>query len=179
MKNIFAILAITFFSSFSSLAQRIPLTGGDTVPAENDSAFPKGIHSDKNLKPEIIYYTSDTLKLKGYLYRPESKGPFPVYMWNHGSEKNPDYDKRQAEFWMKHGYIFFKPIRSGQSENPGEYICDVERQIKRRRGEMAQLQFRQIYNLHKKANEDVIAALQWIKRQPFADTNNIVVAGDS
>jgi len=169
---IFCILSFFLFQPDSIIAQRNYLSVGDTVPAENDSA-------STNVKPEIIYYKSDTTQLKGYLYKPEGNGPFPVYMWNHGSEKNPDYDKRQAAFWIKHGYIFFKPIRSGQSDNPGEYIGDEERQIKRRRGEMAQLQFRQIYALHKKANEDVIAALQWIKCQPFTDTNNIVVAGDS
>ncbi len=130
----------------------------------------------KVLVPEIIYYNSDTVKLKGYLYKPEGKGHFPVFIWNHDGEKEPDSSNALAAFWVKKGFIFFKPIRSGQGDNPGIYICNAEKQISRRR-EMAQLAFRQIYALHKKANEDVVAALQWIKQQPYTDTNNIVMAG--
>ncbi len=130
----------------------------------------------KTIMPEIIYYNSDTLKLKGYLYKPEGKGPFPVFMWNHDSEKNPVFDTNLAQFWVKHGYIFFMPIRSGFSDNRGEYIRNAEKQISRRR-EMAQLAFRQIYALHKNANKDVIAALHWIKQQSYSDTNNIIMAG--
>jgi dienelactone hydrolase len=69
------------------------------------------------------------------------------------------------------------PIRSGQSDNPGTYIVDAENQITRRK-EMESVKWKQIYALHKKANDDVIAALSWIKNQPFADSNNIVVSGE-
>lgn len=131
----------------------------------------------KSAAPQIIYYTSNNLKLKGYLYKPKGKGHFPVYMWLHGSEENPDSNSALASFWVKHGFIFFMPVRSGYDDNPGAYICNEEKQIKRRK-ETVQAQFRQIYALHKKQNEDGIAALKWIKQQPFADSNNIVVAGE-
>lgn len=156
------IIVVSFFSFCKVNAQAITQTGVD-------SAFKDDI-------PDVIYYVSDTLKLKGYLKKPEGKGPFPVFIWNHDREKEPVFNITLAQFWVKHGYIFFMPIRSGQSDNPGVYICDVEKQINRRK-EMAQLAFRQIYALHKKANKEVIAALQWIKRQPYVDTNNIVMAG--
>ena len=149
-KYVFTILGITSFLSVDALAQT---------------------------KPEVIYYNSGDLKLKAYIYKPEGKGLFPVYMWNHGSEKNPDSNISQARFWVKHGYIFFMPIRSGQSDNPGTYIVDAENQITRRK-EMESVKWKQIYALHKKANDDVIAALSWIKNQPFADSNNIVVSGE-
>jgi dienelactone hydrolase len=128
-------------------------------------------------QPEIIYYTSDSLKLKAYIYKPEGKGPFPVFMWNHGSEKYPeDSIAFIYSYWVNKGYVVFMPIRSGQSDNPGEYICDEEKQIKRRK-ETAQLQFKQIYALHKKANNDVIAALKWIKKQHYIDKKNIIMGG--
>jgi len=162
MKYLF-ITAITFISFFKINAQTQIVTGVD-------SAF-------KNVvEPETIYYTSDTLKLKGYLYKPKGKGPFPVFIWNHDGEKEPDFNRDLANLWVKKGYVFFMPIRRGQSDNPGEYIRNAEKQITRRGG-TAQLAFRQLYTLHKNANKDVIAALQWIKQQPYADTNNIVMAG--
>jgi dienelactone hydrolase len=157
------IITTIFFSLFKLDAQTTQVVGVD-------SAFKNAF------APEVIYYYSDTVKLKGYVYKPEGKGPFPVYMWNHDSEKDPDFDVKLAYFWTKQGFIFFKPIRSGHSDNPGIYICNQEKQINRRR-EMAQLAFRQIYALHKKANNDVVAALQWIKKQPYADSTKIVVAG--
>ncbi|HTA27362.1 MAG TPA: prolyl oligopeptidase family serine peptidase [Bacteroidia bacterium] len=163
MKFIFALLAFLFFSSVQVNAQTN-----------------KGKAQDKGLnivdEPEAIFYTSDSLKLKGYLCKPKGKGPFPVFMWNHDGEKEPDSSNALAAYWVRRGYVFFKPIRSGQSDNPGEYIRNAEKQISKRR-EMAQLAFRQIYALHKNANKDVIAALRWIKQQPYADTNNIVLAG--
>jgi dienelactone hydrolase len=171
MRYVFSLLVVICVFSYKVIAQRVSLYGGDTVSAEADAAY-------NTLKPDSIYYTSNTLRLKGYIYKPSGKGPFPVCIWNHGSEKYPDYDEKLAAFWVKQGYIFFKPIRSGHSDNPGYYICDREKQIRKTK-EMEQVQFKQIYALHEKANEDVIAALQWIKKQPYADSNNIVMAGAS
>jgi len=128
-------------------------------------------------KPEGIYYNSGNLKLKAYLFKPEGNGPFPVYMWNHGSEKNPDSNINLAHFWVKHGFIFFMPIRRGQGDNPETYIVDAEKQIRRKK-EMEMVQWKQVYALHQKANNDVLAALKWIKQQPNIDTNNIVASGE-
>lgn len=149
-KYVFSILLIGFFSSLNVVAQT---------------------------NSNVIYYNSDTIKLKGYLFKPKGKGPFPVYMWNHDEGKYADSNRQLINFWTKHGFIFFMPIRSGHSDNPGTYIVDAERQIKRRK-EMESLRWKQTYALHEKANEDVMAALKWIKKQPQVDTNNIVVSGE-
>jgi dienelactone hydrolase len=154
-KYVFSVLLIGFFSCYIANAQK----------------------KNNIVVSEIIYYTSDSSKLKGYLYKPEGKGPFPVYMWNHDEGKYVDSNRRLVNFWVKHGFIFFMPIRSGQGDNPGTYIVDAERQIARKK-EMESLRWKQVYALHKKANDDVIAALKWIKTQPYADTNNIVVSGE-
>lgn len=160
-KYAFAVLLVTSFTAF---AQTVSVAGADT-------AFKHA--NDSNL----IYYNSDTVKLKGYLYKPEGKGTFPVYMWNDKGGKDPNDYLYIAHFWTDHGFIFFMPLRRGCSDNPGTYIGDEEKQIRRKK-EMEQVQFKQIYALHKKANEDVIAALKWIRKQPHVDTNNIVVSGE-
>jgi dienelactone hydrolase len=157
------ILLLSFFSS-AAFAQITYVVGVDTAFKHVNDA-------------NVIYYNSDTVKLKGYLYKPEGKGPFPVYIWNHGEEKNPDPSASLISFWVKHGFIFFMPIRSGQGNNPGAYIRDGEKQIRRKK-EMEAVQWKQVYALHQKANNDVLAALKWIKQQPNIDTNNIVASGE-
>ncbi len=110
MKKVFTIVVLAFLQTFHVNAQAVPEVGVDT-------AF-------KHVgEPEIIYYNSDSVKLKGYLYKPEGKGPFPVFMWNHDYEKDPDSNKQLASFWVKKGFIFFEPIRSGHSDNPRELYC--------------------------------------------------------
>ncbi len=155
------IIVIGFFSSVNVFAQTPVMAGTDSA---------------KSAMPEIIYYTSDTVKLKGYLVKPAGKGPFPVYMWNHDSEKEPVFNNSIANFWVKQGYLFFMPIRGGHSDNPGEYIVNNEKQINRRR-EMAQVVFKQVYIQHQQANKDVVSALKWIRHQSYTDSNRVVVAG--
>jgi dienelactone hydrolase len=162
-KSVFRVALIMFFLY-------VKITAQTPVVMKVDTTF-KHVN-DAN----IIYYTSDSLRLKGYLYKPKAKGQFPVYIWIHGAGFIDDTDQNLVNYWVKHGFIFFVPIRRGISDNPGKCICDEEKEIRRRK-EMEQLKFRQIYALDKKANEDVFAALNWIKKQPYVDTNNIVIAG--
>jgi len=153
----------------------------------------------RQLNPQIVYYLSNSQLLKAFLYIPaNSKGPFPVYLWNHGSEKDPKPDKKQAAFWTSHGFIFFKPLRSGHGGNPGNYISDEQKAVRSRilspgvgtlgngaraRGDISYAQQDAIFSediaLHLEANNDVRAAIKWIKQQTFADSTKLVVAGGS
>jgi dienelactone hydrolase len=130
------------------------------------------------IQPEIIQYTSDGLTLKGYFYKPAGNGPFPAYMWNHGSEQYPSAGQKLAEFWTSHGFVFFAPIRSGHGDNPGSYIADEQKELKGNGPGRMQM-FPQVEKLHERANDDVVAAFQWLKKQPSVDPKRIVVAGGS
>jgi dienelactone hydrolase len=129
-------------------------------------------------EPEVVHYTSNGLALKGFLYKPQGAGPFPAYLWNHGSEKNAGPANRVAKFWTDQGFVYFKPIRSGHGGNPGPYIGDQQKAVFRSFGTQA-AKFREIAALHEKANDDVVAAYRWLKSQPFVDPQRIVVAGGS
>src|SRR4029434_8912983 len=128
---------------------------------------------------EVVTYESDGLTLKAYLYKHQEKGPFPAYIWNHGSEKNPSDGRKLARFWTDHGFVFFAPIRSGHGDNPGDYIGDEQKEVRAMFGGRKRLAFQQVTKLHDRANDDVVAAFRWLKTQSVVDPKRIVVAGGS
>ena len=125
-------------------------------------------------KADIIQYKSRNLDLVAFVYKPAGNGPFPVYMWNHGGERDPMPGALLAKFWMAHGFILFVPLRAGHGPNPGSWIVDEQKLVREQRSPAG---FRKIVALHEGANEDVIAAYNWIARQPYVDAKRIVVAG--
>ena len=156
-------------------------------PAASDpsssAAPPASTAADATLPtPQVIHYPSNGQSLIGYLYTPPGKGPFPVYLWNHGSEQMPIFDKGLAQFWLNEGFIFFKPIRSGHGGNPGPYIGDEEKAVfaKETSGALSRdAANAQIFALHEKANEDVVNAYKWLIALPVVDKTRIVVGGGS
>jgi polyhydroxybutyrate depolymerase len=125
---------------------------------------------------EVVFFESHGVQLKGYLYKPQGNGPFPVYMWNHGSEQQPPPGGKLAQFWVPQGFVLFAPIRSGHGDNPGAYIVTEQKKIQNPQSAAG---FRQIAALHERANDDVVAAYEWIARQSYVDKVRIVVAGGS
>ncbi len=118
---------------------------------------------------KLVSFPSPSGTLSGYLYVPEGKGPFPAVLWNHGSEKRPGWQPELAEFYTSHGFVFFLPHRSGQGKSPGTYIMD-----KIHGGnQLAAVQAQET------ANEDVVAAMQWLRAQKEVDTSRIIVSGCS
>lgn len=107
--------------------------------------------------------------MAGFLYVPEGKGPFPTVLWNHGSEKRPGWQPELATFYNSHGFVFFLPHRRGQGRSPGAYIMDEIRSG----GPAAAVRAQQ------DANEDVVAAMNWLRSQPEVDADGIVVSGCS
>jgi carboxymethylenebutenolidase len=127
---------------------------------------------------EKIEYPNGDLKLPGYLYKPAGKGPFPAVIWNHGSEKMPTAQVELARFYTEHGFVFFLPIREGHGDAPGEYIVDLQQKL--RETETSQEAINQkIVALHDRFNADVVAAVAWLKQQPFVDADRIVMSGCS
>ncbi len=128
------------------------------------------------MKGDIVQYPSQGRELIGLLYKPPGDGPFPVYLWNHGSEHDPPPGARLAQFWVPHGFVLFAPLRSGHGPNPGPWIGDEQQRIVEPQSAAG---FRELIALHERANDDVIAAVRWIARQPYVDRTRIVVAGGS
>jgi len=176
-KLFWTLLLSVLVLSFHPHLQANPASGTEDESLMESEALPEGPTAGLP-QPEVITYRSNGLDLKGYLYKPSGKGPFPAYVWNHGSEKDPKEGRKVAKFWLDQGFVYFAPVRSGHGGNPGDYIGDQEKAL---RGQVARgpMLAKLRVGLHEKANQDVVAAIQWLKKQPFVDSKKIVVAGGS
>lgn len=125
-----------------------------------------------------VTFPSNGLTLKGWLYKPEGAGPFPAVIWNHGSEKNPIAHPELGLFYASHGYVVFLPVRHGHNPSPGDYISDVIDQYKAAGHSQKQVQEYSIKQ-HEVYNEDVVAAVEWLKQRSFVDRARLVVTGVS
>ena len=124
-------------------------------------------------KPEEVVFRSGGRELHGFLWKPEGTGPFPAVLWNHGSEKSPGSQPTLAKFYTEHSYVFFAPHRRGQGRSQGEYIQDQVAQAppRERAQRMVELQQAEV--------EDVVAALNYLKAQPFVNPARIAISGCS
>jgi carboxymethylenebutenolidase len=125
-------------------------------------------------RPELIGFKSDTLELKGFVWKPSGDGPFPALLWNHGSEKLPGSVDTVAPYFVRKGYVFFVPHRRGQGRSRGPYIMDELNQAGSR-GERS----RMLIDLHEMQLQDQLAALQYLQALPYVDKSRIAVMGFS
>jgi carboxymethylenebutenolidase len=116
--------------------------------------------------------------MKGFLYVPPGKGPFPAILWNHGSEALPGWRPELARFYNRQGFVFFIPHRRGQGQSPGPYIVDRVNAIPSQAKDAADGE-RRFVALQEEAALDVEAALAALKRLPEVDPNRIVMSGVS
>ena len=159
---------VEFFKSLN--ASHATADAAPTPPTSAPSAGNSPPHVD------MVHYTSHGLDLIGRLYKPQGDGPFPVYIWNHGSEQEPPPGAKLAQFWVPHGFVLFAPVRSGHVPNTGRYIGDEQKNIPNQNSAAG---FKQVAALHERANDDVIAAYKWVAQLPFVDRTRIVIAGGS
>jgi dienelactone hydrolase len=125
-------------------------------------------------QPALIDFPSGDLSLQGFLWKPKGNGPFPAMLWNHGSEKRPGKVEPVASFFVARGYVFFVPHRRGQGRSPGPYIMD-----QLRLAGSASERSRMLVSLHETHFRDQLAALAYLKKQPFVDSHRLAVGGFS
>jgi dienelactone hydrolase len=115
------------------------------------------------------------LTLEATLYRPEADGPHPVLLFNHGSTGGGTValsttmrPRRQAQFFVERGFAVLAPMRRGRGASDGahaEYEGTCEPDVLR-----AGLA---------RAIEDVDAAMAYLRAQPWADPERVLIAGQS
>jgi dienelactone hydrolase len=125
------------------------------------------------VKPQEVTFRNGKFELHGFLWKPDGPGPFPAILWNHGSEKLPGWRPELGAFYTAHNYVFFVPHRRGQGRSPGPYIEDL-----RMKAPPSQRNQR-LVDLQEAAVEDVVAALNYLKSQPFVDRERIAMSGCS
>ncbi|GKS94977.1 CocE/NonD family hydrolase [Acidovorax sp. SUPP2825] len=143
------------------------------LPALAKLPSPPPPELDATLREQVVMVRKGegpkAIELETTVYRPPGAGPFPVVVINHGKSKGDTHlTARQrylaaARVFVERGYLVVIPMRQGFAQSTGAYPgtgCDVER------------------NGRKQA-EDVQAALAYVRRLPDADSQRIVVVGQS
>jgi carboxymethylenebutenolidase len=133
--------------------------------------------------PEAVAFASADKTLHGFVYKPSGPGPFPTVLYNHGASagllNNQAFDLI-GPLLNARGWAFFAPYRRGQgtSSDAGPYVMDEIETARARGGQelgartMARL-------LSTEQLQDQLAALAWLKRQPFVRPTQIAVMGNS
>lgn len=133
-------------------------------------------------QPNIVEFPSGKLTLHGELFMPEGTGPFPAILYNHGSAPgmlNSQASAAIGPMFAKNGWVFFMPYRRGQglSEDQGPYIMDKINSAKWSLfGSASETMVKLLSTDHL---EDQLAALAWLKKQPFVQKDRIATMGNS
>jgi dienelactone hydrolase len=108
------------------------------------------------------------LTLRGFVRRPAGVGPFPAIIWNHGSERLPSPQDELGSFYTSAGFVFLAPHRHGHGCSPGEYaLANVTGGIE------------SVIELQEGYLEDTLAAVRWLRDQPFVDSAQMAMSGVS
>jgi carboxymethylenebutenolidase len=132
---------------------------------------------------ETMTFQNGLITLHGLLYKPEGTGPFPAVLYNHGSAPgmlSNEAFEAIAPVYVSRGWVFFAPYRRGQglSATAGPYIVD-EINAARKSGDIRAAAATMVKLLETDQLDDQLAALAWLKKQSFVDSNRIAVAGNS
>jgi carboxymethylenebutenolidase len=131
--------------------------------------------------PDTVIVESGALKLRGLLWRPNGRGPFPAVLFNHGSGPAAD-PKRPAILgaaFARHGYVFLYLYRRGaglsadQGTNSGELMSRALKELGQEARNQLQLQLLEI------ELSDVIGGLDFLRARSEVDPRRIAVAGHS
>jgi dienelactone hydrolase len=158
----------------------------ESTPAPADDAASDSIHESAHMQSDAVKafrktaqavgFPSNGLTLRGWVYKPAGSGPFPAIIWNHGAEKTPSARPELGLFCTQHGYAFFVPVRHGHNPSPGEYFGDTIQDYIASGEDRAAIQ-KKVVALAAESNEDVVAALTWLKKQSYVIPDEIGVAG--
>ena len=132
-------------------------------------------------KPQEVTIQAGQYQLHGCVWTPDGPGPYPVMIFNHGSEKNPAPcgPPDLGYFYQRKGFAFFTFQRHGQGASPGDYIMDLQkRAYMAHRFNMNAAQ-NEVVVLQELYNKDVEAAVAWVKVQNWADAQHIAMTGIS
>jgi len=110
-----------------------------------------------------------TVELETTIFKPPGDGPFPVVVMNHGKALGNPRNQNRDRFvvlsreFVKRGYAVVIPMRKGFSRSSGEYVdrgCDM--------------------TAHGQSQaDDLQSTLDYLRTQRWADTERVLVAGQS
>jgi carboxymethylenebutenolidase len=143
-------------------------------------------------RPQAVEIVSGNLRLKGFLWRPAGRGPFPAVVFNHGrSDSARQYSlqlgltlehiaQNIGPVFVKHGFVFLYPFRRGEgpSADQGQFIGDLLQREEAAKDADARRHL-QVVLMTTDHLQDALAALSFLKNLPYVDTRRVAVAGHS
>jgi carboxymethylenebutenolidase len=146
-----------------------------TTAVSPEPPAPPRVDVDASAGTFAVELQSGAYKLRGDVMKPAGAGPFPAIVYNHGSERDPSLDtfEKVGEFFQAEGYVVLFPYRRGAGGSQGPYWADEVKKwpaAEEHEAVIAQLDAE---------NDDVLAAIAWIGKQPYVDPTRIAVAGCS
>lgn len=121
----------------------------------------------------LVDFRSGNSMLRGVVYKPAGKGPFPVVIFERGGNAaigdNTKMNVGMAHFYTSHGYVFFTTSRRTASQlSMEEKGVPIPKHHSKRVSSLPE---------YESQTKDVAAAVNWIKLQSYVDENRVVVAG--
>jgi dienelactone hydrolase len=120
-----------------------------------------------------VFYPSGSLRIHAFLYKPEGDGPFPVVIYNHGARTGRPRSAEPNEYigrlLARAGYAVLIPERRGYGDSQGPTLAAAIR------NDMGQRFVARV----EAETDDVLAAVEYLRTLPFADSKRIGIMGFS
>jgi dienelactone hydrolase len=172
--------ALSLFALVSACARAAPPVTPASVGA-NSAARGTAVPPASVAVPDTVEFRSDSLMLRGLVYRPTGPGPHPAVLFLHGS--GDSYDAQVAAvgpLYASHGYLLFVPFRRGQGLSVGRGEAITRRLAREAQANGPAARMRLMAELLATEQlDDVRAALTYLRGRPEVDAGRIAVVGNS
>jgi len=128
-----------------------------------------------DVKVKNLYGKEETHKVVITQLKPDGDGPFPIIILNHGrSSTDRAHPPRfryikQARFFTERGFAVFEPTRIGYGAQGTEF--DPE--------DSGSCNNRNFAPMAEAASTEILAALDYAKKQPYVDPTRVIIVGQS
>ncbi len=150
------------------------------------------VPSAEPAQQQTVEIVSGRLQLKGFLWKPAGRGPFPAVVFNHGRSDSAQLYSHQLRLTLedlaqtlgpvfaRRGFVFLFPFRRGEgpSADQGEFIGDLLQREESVEGVEARQRL-QVLLMTTDHLQDALGALTFLKRLPYVDARRVAVAGHS
>jgi dienelactone hydrolase len=134
------------------------------------------------LRPDTVVVHSGKLVLKGLLWQPLGRGPFPTILYCHGGYKDTDtiHDIVVGPIFAKQGYAFLFLFRRGigLSKGQGTNATSLMDKAFQEKGQDERNKV-QLHELENSQLQDMSAGLAFLKARKDVDKHRIAVVGVS
>lgn len=125
--------------------------------------------------PSAVAIPGGPYALRGDLFTPAGRGPFPAIVYNHGSERDPSLDflGTTGRWFQQHGFVVLFVYRRGAGGSDGPYWQDTVERLP------TAAQAQATVDALEAETEDVMIAGRWLASRPEVDPERLAVAGCS